>query len=171
MEKESERGSPKGRKERVRAVCVRALARTCVYADVGGREKERKRERESEEKGKSMGRGRGKYREGGPPLTKDGVKMEGEKCEKEGGDGATLLSRLLSGVPMGIRLREAPWKIPKSRRWHPQGARQLFKAISISGPKWDISLFNAATYRWKYLESIVSVRDRREREAREGNVL
>lgn len=34
------------------------------------------------EKGKSVEKGRGKYREGGPLLTKDGVKMEGEKYGK-----------------------------------------------------------------------------------------
>lgn len=34
------------------------------------------------EKGKSVEKGRGKYREGGSLLTKDGVKMEGEKYGK-----------------------------------------------------------------------------------------
>lgn len=63
------------------------------------------------EKGKSVEKGRGKYREGGSLLTKDGVKMEGEKYGK-GEPRATILflslsfflSRFLLGVPVGIRL-------------------------------------------------------------------
>lgn len=39
--------------------------------------------RDRREKGKSVEKGRGKYRERvGRSLTKDGVKMEGEKCGK-----------------------------------------------------------------------------------------
>lgn len=49
-----------------------------------------------------MEKGRGKYREGGPLLTKDGVKMEGEKYGK--GELFDSLSLFLLGVPVGIRL-------------------------------------------------------------------
>lgn len=54
-----------------------------------------------------MEKGRGKYREGGPLLTKDGVKMEGEKYGKGEPRAIRLslsLSRFLLGVPVGIRL-------------------------------------------------------------------
>lgn len=55
----------------------------------------RVRRKEGREKGKSAEKCRGKYREGGSPLTKDGVKMEGEKYGK-GAPHATRLSFFLS---------------------------------------------------------------------------
>lgn len=74
------------------------------------------------EKRKSVEKGRGKYREGGPLLTKDGVKMEGEKYGK--GEPRCFLSLFPSfsfpfGRSSGNTPTETCWKISKFRRWHP----------------------------------------------------
>lgn len=119
------------------------------------------------ERGKSVEKGRGKYREGGSLLTKDGVKMEGEKYGK--GDPRCyspslplFLTRFLLGVPVGIRLPKCAGRFRNFAGGIPRAMRQLFKTISISA-KEGYSLFNAATYKWKYLKSIgtVSVRKKR----------
>lgn len=75
-----------------------------------------------------MEKGRGKYREGGPLLTKDGVKMEGEKYGK-GEPRAIRLSLSFSfpfGRSGGNTPTEARWKILKFCRWHPQGHAATF---------------------------------------------
>jgi len=93
------------------------------------------------EKGKSVEKSRGKYREGGPLLTKDGVKMEGEKYGK-GEPHATrlylslflsyFLSHFLLGVPVGIRLPKCAGRFRNFAGGIPRAMRQLFKTISIS---------------------------------------
>lgn len=85
------------------------------------------------EKGKSVEKGRGKYREGGSLLTKDGVKMEGEKYGKGDPWCYSTLPLSLSfshsfpfGRSGGNTPTETRWKISKFRRWHPQGHAATF---------------------------------------------
>lgn len=123
-----------------------------------------KREKGRREKGKSAEKSWGKYREGGSPLTKDGVKMEGEKCGK-GEPHVTRLSfflflflspiRFLLGVPMGIRLPKRAGRFRNFAGGIPRAMRQLFKTISISVPKRDIRCLMLLIYKWKYLKSVV----------------
>lgn len=131
MVKEGEKGSLKGQKERV-YTCVRVYVRARARKGERGRRKER-------------GKGSGEiYRGWVAPLTKDGVKMEGEKCGK-GRESLRSYSLFLpssfSFFPVSFwafrweyAYRNALEDFEISQVASPGRARQLFKAISISEP-------------------------------------
>lgn len=134
----SERGSLKRQKERV---CVREK-RERAWKRVGGNT------------------------EGGPPLTKDGVKMEGEKYGKGEPPRPTLdslflfLSRFLLGVPVGIRLPKRVGRFRNFAGGIPRAMRQLFKTISISMPKRDARCLMPRLTNGNILKASVQFRSR-----------